>query len=346
MEAKSVTLRARSAKLQSVPCSLESAVGSVQLFVQLERFVVFFSRPRRLRSALMSGYPAQESASTFNSIPHSFPCHGIPFTMPLAWTRISSSMTGSTGSTRKTIGTRAAGTTGRGISYRRRQCRISSCASLCFITGAPLHTFRVGLADRHRIGESTGAVSGKIVEAAGTTGTGRMFPGELQRHPTNAIIHTSTIRVSTNSKRYEIGIIATSLEPIWRAANLIGHREARWIQTARMRRIAYLPFASGPMHRQRTAPARVTAQATVSRRTAETTMSDEARRRRPSEAPSTQPVLCPVIRFRDAIIRKFDTIIRKFPSGRESPNSLNRRQTQIRPSPRPANRLADTPRDF
>jgi hypothetical protein len=281
MPAKSVTLRARSAKLQGVPCSFESAVGSVQLFVQSERLVAFFSRPRRLRSALMSGYPAQESASTFNSIPLSFPCHSIRFTMPLAWTRISSSTTGGTGSTRKTIGTRAAGTTGRGISYRRRQCRISSCASRCSITGAPLRTFRVGVADRPRIGESTGAVSGKIVDTAGTTGTGEMFPGELHRHPTSAIIHTSTIRVPTNSERYESGIIATSLERIWRATNLTGHSEARWIRTARMSRIAYPPFASGPMHRRETAPTRVIAQAAVSRRTAETTMSGQARRHRP-----------------------------------------------------------------
>lgn len=336
MPAKSVTLPARSAKLQGVPCSFESAVGSVQLFVQSERFVVFFSRPHRLRSALMSGYPAQESASTFNSIPHLFPCLGIRFTMPLAWTRTSSSMTGSTGSTRKTIGTRAAGITGRGISYRRKQCRISSCASRCSITGAPLRTFQVGVADRHRIGESTGAMSGKIVDAAGTTGTGKMFPGELHRHTISVIIHTSTIRVSTNSERYESGIIATSLERIWRATNLIGHSEARRNRTARMSRIAYPPFASGPMHRRRTAPARVTAQATVSRRTAETTMSDEARRHRPPEAPSTRPALYPALRFRD-------TTIRKFLSGRECPNTLSRRQTEIRPSPRPEIRFGSVP---
>ena len=334
MPAKSVTLRARSAKLQGVPCSFESAVGSVQRFVQSERFVVFFSRPHRLRSALMSGYPAQESTSIFNSIPHSFPCLGIRFTTPLAWTRISSSMTGSTGSTRKTIGTRAAGTTGRGSSYRLRQCRISSCASRCSITGALLRTFRVGVANRHRIGESIGAVSGKIVDAAGTTGTGEMFPGELHRHPTSAIIHTSTIRVPTNSERYESGIIATSLERIWRATNLIGRSEARRIRTTRMSRIAHPPFAN-PMHRRGTAPTRVTAQAPISRRTAGTTMSDEARRHRPSEA-STRPALRPALRFRD-------TIIRKFPSGRQCPNTLSRRQTEIHPSPRPANRFGSVP---
>ena len=335
MPAKSVTLRARSAKLQGVPCSFESAVGSVRLFVQSERFVVFFSRPRRLRSALMSGYPAQESASTFNSIPHSFPCHGIRFTMPLAWTRISSSMTGSTGSTRRTIGTRAAGITGRGISYHRKQCRISSCASRCSITGAPLRTFQVGVADRRRIGESTGAVSGKIADAAGTTGTGEMFPGGLHRHTISAIIHTSTIRVSTNSERYESGIIATSLERIWRATNLTGHSEARRNRTARMSRIAYPPLASGPMHCRRTAPTRVTAQATVSRRTAETT-SNEARRHRPSEAPSTRPALRPAIRFSD-------TSIRKFLRGRERPNTPSRRQTEIRPCPDPKNKFGSVP---
>jgi hypothetical protein len=58
----------------------------------------------------------------------------------------------------------------------------------------------------------------------------------------------------------------------------------------------------------------------VSRRAAKTIMSDGVRRHSPSETPSAQLVLCPALRFRY-------TLIRKFPSDRENPNTLTRRQT-------------------
>ena len=126
---------------------------------------------RRAGQRRPSVSPLSTSASTCRCIRSSSWCRAIPSTTILEPIRITSSTTACTGCTRATIGTRAAGTTGRGRWWDPSTCRCSCCAFRYATTASLRRTFAAGAPTRRRAGVSTGAAAGNGVAWDGTDGT-------------------------------------------------------------------------------------------------------------------------------------------------------------------------------
>jgi len=124
-----------------------------------------------------------------------------------------------TGFLRLIAGIRAPGTTGRGCWSIRNSFRSTSCGYPSATTGVRRLSSSAGKPIRHPAGATTGATTGRSIEADGIAGTATPCPPRHRCRPINAIIPGTVTRPGISNRYCSNGITATKRVIRWYASN-------------------------------------------------------------------------------------------------------------------------------
>ena len=165
-----------------------------------------------LRSMSISGCRASILASTCRPTPDSSVCRAIRSTTRRRPIGITSFTTAFIGSTSKTTGMSAVGTTDHGSGWVPRTCRCTCCAFRCAITVDLRHISSAGIAMSPLAGATIGAGTGSRTGAAGISGIAGLRRLRRFCRTTSGSIRARGILVRPASKmRFDRSITTTSL---------------------------------------------------------------------------------------------------------------------------------------